>query len=236
MAPEKPIAYHGVRMMQEKADCRSVSQQVTIWLVEDNFHFQKTLTELINETKGMRCPRAFRTCEEALHVLASNEPPEVILLDIGLPGMSGVEGVKKFKAASPSTYIIMLTIHDDSNSVFNALCAGASGYLLKDSSPENAIEAIEEVLAGGAPMNASIAHTVLEMFTKLATPKGNYGLTDREKEILSLMVGGYTKKQIAEQLCVSYHTVNTHLKNIYSKLQVHTRSGAVSKAYKENLL
>jgi DNA-binding NarL/FixJ family response regulator len=150
--------------------------------------------------------------------------------------MSGVEGVKQFKAASPSTYLIMLTIHDDSTNVFNALCAGASGYLLKDSSPENAIEAIREVLAGGAPMNASIAHTVLELFTSLATPKSNYGLTDREREILKLMVNGFTKKKIAKQLFVSFHTVNTHLKNIYIKLQVHTLSGAVSKVYKENLL
>jgi DNA-binding NarL/FixJ family response regulator len=223
-------------MMPETEDKKSVAQHVTIWLVEDNIHFQKSLTELINETDGMRCPHAFKSCEEALRVLESSEPPEVILLDIGLPGMSGVEGVKKFKSASPSTYVIMLTVHEDSSSVFNALCAGASGYLLKDTSPENAIEAIEEVLAGGAPMNATIAHTVLEMFTKLATPKGNYGLTDREKEILKLMVSGSTKKKIAEQLCVSFHTVNTHLKNIYSKLQVHTRSGAVSKVYKENLL
>jgi len=222
--------------MQEMEDKRSVAQDVAIWLVEDNIHFQKTLSELINETEGMRCPHAFRSCEKALSVLESTEPPEVILLDIGLPGMSGVEGVKKFKAASPSTYVIMLTVYDDSSSVFNALCAGASGYLLKDSSPENAIEAIQEVLAGGAPMNASIAHMVLEMFKSLAVPGGDYGLTDREKEILKLMVSGFTKKKIAEQLHVSYHTVNTHLKNIYTKLQVHTRSGAVSKVYRENLL
>lgn len=216
-------------------DKHPIPQDVTIWLVEDNIHFQKTLSELINETEGMRCPHAFRSCEKALSVLESTEPPEVILLDIGLPGMSGVEGVKEFKTASPATYVIMLTVHDDSSSVFNALCAGASGYLLKDSSPDNAIEAIREVLAGGAPMNASIARTVLEMFTSFNTPKGNYGLTDREKEILKFMVGGSTKKKIAEQLYVSFHTVNTHLKNIYTKLQVHTRSGAVSKAYKEHL-
>lgn len=222
--------------MQTMEDKHSVAQEVTIWLVEDNVHFQKTLAELINETDGMRCPHAFRSCEKALSLLESTEPPEVILLDIGLPGMSGVEGVKKFKAASPATYVIMLTVHEDSASVFNALCAGASGYLLKDSSPENAIEAIREVLDGGAPMNTSIAHTVLEMFTNLVVPTGDYGLTDRENEILKLMVNGFTKKKIAEQLYVSYHTVNTHLKNIYAKLQVHTRSGAVSKAYKEHLL
>jgi DNA-binding NarL/FixJ family response regulator len=223
-------------MEQRTENKQSLAQRVTIWLVEDNIHFQKTLTELINETEGMRCPLGFKSCEEALKALESFEPPEVILLDIGLPGMSGVEGVKQFKAASPSTYLIMLTIHDDSTNVFNALCAGASGYLLKDSSPENAIEAIREVLAGGAPMNASIAHTVLELFTSLATPKSNYGLTDREREILKLMVNGFTKKKIAKQLFVSFHTVNTHLKNIYIKLQVHTLSGAVSKVYKENLL
>jgi DNA-binding NarL/FixJ family response regulator len=217
-------------------DKHPVTQDVTIWLVEDNIHFQKTLSELINETEGMRCPHAFRSCEKALIVLESTEPPEVILLDIGLPGMSGVEGVKKFKTASPATYVIMLTVHDDSSNVFNALCAGASGYLLKDSSPENAIEAIREVLAGGAPMNASIARTVIEMFTSLSVPKGEYGLTVRENEILKLMVDGFTKKKIADKLSVSYHTVNTHLKNIYTKLQVHTRSGAVSKAYKEHLL
>ena len=149
-----------MKHMQEEKDDTGVAG-VTIWLVEDNIHFQKTLAELINETEGMRCPQSFRTCEEALHVLASRPPPEVILLDIGLPGMSGVEGVKKFKNVAPSMNIIMLTVHDDSRNVFNALCAGASGYLLKDSSPENAIEAIREVLAGGVPMNASIARTVL---------------------------------------------------------------------------
>jgi DNA-binding NarL/FixJ family response regulator len=118
--------------MQKMEDKPSVTEDVTIWLVEDNIHFQKTLSELINETEGMRCPHAFRSCEEALRVLESTEPPEVILLDIGLPGMSGVEGVQKFKAASPATYVIMITVHEDSSSVFNALCAGASGYLLKD--------------------------------------------------------------------------------------------------------
>jgi DNA-binding NarL/FixJ family response regulator len=223
-------------MKKRTENNQSLAQRVSIWLVEDNIHFQKTLAELINETEGMHCTFGFKSCEEALKVLESSEPPEVILLDIGLPGMDGVEGVKQFKAASPSTNIIMLTIHDDNINVFNALCAGASGYILKDSSPENAIGAIKEVLAGGAPMNASIAHTVLEMFTSLATPKSNYGLTDREKEILKLMVNGFTKKKIAKQLFVSFHTVNTHLKNIYIKLQVHTLSGAVSKVYKEHLL
>ena len=150
--------------------------------------------------------------------------------------MSGIEGIKKFKEISPATHIIMLTIYEDKNSVFDAICAGASGYLLKDSLPENVIEAIKEVLGGGAPMNIHIAKKVIDMFKQLNPPKGDYGLTGREKEILNLLVMGMNKKQIAEKLFVSFHTINTHMKNIYEKLQVNTRGGLVAKAYKENLL
>lgn len=211
-------------------------QDVTIWLVEDNKHFRDTIFELINQSDGMRCPRSFASCEEALEALESDPPPEVILLDIGLPGMSGVEGVSRFKAVSPSTHIIILTVYDDNENVFNALCAGASGYLLKDAPPQQTVDAIEDVLAGGAPMNMHIARKVLDMFVGSVPQKKEYGLTEREKQILKLMVEGLTKKKIADKLFLSYHTVNTHLKNIYSKLQVNTRSGAVSKVFKERLL
>ncbi len=211
-------------------------QRITVWLVEDNNHFRKTMATLIGASSGIRCAKTFCTCEDAITALRTEEPPEIILLDIGLPGMSGVEGIGKFKTLSPSTRIVILTIHNDDTNVFNAICAGASGYLLKDSPPELVLTAIREVLEGGAPMNPHIARKVLEMFAQREAPKGDYGLTEREKEILELTVGGSTKKKIAEQLFVSYHTVNTHLKNIYSKLQVHTRSGAISKVYKENLL
>jgi DNA-binding NarL/FixJ family response regulator len=160
----------------------------------------------------------------------------VILLDIGLPGMSGIKGIEKFKEISPSTLIVILTVYDDSDKVFDALCAGASGYLLKDSTPEKIIDSIKEVLAGGAPMNMKIAHKVLELFAQFKKKKADYGLTEREKEILQHTVAGLTKQQIADKLFLSFHTVNTHLKNIYIKLHVNTLSGVVSKVYKENIL
>jgi len=158
------------------------------------------------------------------------------MLDIGLPGMSGITGIEKFKTISPSTQILILTVYDDHDNVFDALCAGASGYLLKDSSPEKIIEAIKEILAGGAPMNMKIAHKVLDMFTHLKPKKNDYGLTEREKEILQFIISGLTKQQIADKLFLSFHTVNTHVKNIYTKLHVSTRAGVISKVYKENLL
>lgn len=209
---------------------------MNIWLVEDNLRYRKSLAGLINGTDGMNCPHVFVSCEDALEILSKEIFPEVILLDIGLPGISGIQGIEKFKALSPSTLILILTIYDDNDKVFDALCAGASGYLLKDSSPEKIIDSIKEVLAGGAPMNMKIAHKVLELFAQFKKKKSDYGLTDREKEILHQIVAGLTKQQIADKLFLSFHTVNTHIKNIYNKLHVNTISGAVSKVYKENIL
>jgi DNA-binding NarL/FixJ family response regulator len=213
-----------------------VTNQITIWVVEDNVRYRKTLSGLINRSPGIVCPHTFANCEDALAVLKSERSPDVLLLDIGLPGMSGIEGIEKFKLLSPSVHIVILTIYDDNEKVFNALCAGASGYLLKDSPPEKIIDSIKEVLAGGAPMNMQIAHKVLEIFSKFRHKKPDYGLTDREKEILQQMVSGLTKQQIADRLYLSFHTVNAHLRNIYGKLHVNTRSGAISKVFKENIL
>ncbi len=212
-------------------------EDISVWIVEDNVHFRQSMHSLINQYDGFKCGFVFDSCEDALKILEETaEPPEVILLDIGLKGMSGIDGIKIFKEISPATHIIMLTIYDDKSSVFEALCAGASGYLLKDSSPESVIEAIKEVLGGGAPMNMHIAKKVIEMFKQFNPPKGDYGLTGREKEILNLLVSGLNKKQIAEKLFVSFHTINTHIKNIYSKLQVKTRGGLVAKAFREKLI
>lgn len=209
---------------------------VNIWLIEDNTPYRKTLSGLINLTDGMNCSSVYGSCEEAIAELTSKEKPDVILLDIGLPGINGISGIEIFKKWAPDVTIVILTVYDDHDKVFDALCAGASGYLLKDSSPEKIIEAINEVLAGGAPMNIRIAHRVLEIFTRMKPKKADYGLTDREKETLQLLVSGLTKQQIADRLFLSFHTVNTHIKNIYSKLHVTSRSGVVSKVYKENIL
>jgi len=222
--------------MKQSVQKDALGKPITIWVIEDNLRYRKSLSGLINRTAGMQCPETFGTCEDALDLLDPGTAPNVILLDIGLPGMSGLDGIEKFKSLIPSIHIIILTVYDDNDKVFKALCAGVSGYLLKDSSPEKIIDSIKEVLAGGAPMNMPIARKVLEMFAQFNPKKSDYGLTEREKEILQRMVAGLTKQQIADKLFLSFHTVSTHLKNIYTKLHVNTRSGAVSKVYKEHLL
>ncbi|MBK7380985.1 MAG: response regulator transcription factor [Ignavibacteriales bacterium] len=209
--------------------------KITLWIIEDNTHYRRTIFKLINQSTEFVCRFAFSSCEEAFLKLNQEAPPEIILLDISLQGMSGIDGIKVLKKISPSTQIIILTIHDDDNSVFEALYYGASGYLLKDSTPENILEAIKEVGLGGAPMNTQIARKVIDRFKLLNPPPGNYGLTDREKEILSMLIDGLNKSQIADKLFISFHTVNTHIKNIYEKLHVHSRSGVISKAFKEKL-
>jgi DNA-binding NarL/FixJ family response regulator len=212
-------------------------EPIDILLIEDNALFRKTLVGVINRSRRMICQYAYASCEEALDAIAKEGlAPDVVLLDIGLPGMSGVEGITPLKKLLPETKIIMLTIHDEDDNVFRAICAGASGYLVKDLPARAIMDSIDEVLQGGAPMNAHIAKKVIEMFKKLALPPGDYNLTDREKEILKLLVNGLSKKEIAAQLFLSFHTIDTHLRHIYEKLEVHTRSGAIAKALQEKLL
>ncbi len=209
---------------------------VTLWVIEDNDSYRNTIAALVDDMDGMQCTLAFPTCEKALKALEDEFAPEIILMDIGLPGISGIEGLRRIKAISPSTGLIMLTVFDDEKQIFEAICSGASGYLLKSAQPHEIIEAVRQVLGGGAPMDARIARKVLDMFSRLSIPLGEYGLTVREKEILHLMVDGLTAKGIAERLFLSYRTIDTHVKNIYTKLHVHSRSGAVAKAFKERLL
>ena len=208
----------------------------SIWLVEDNDRFRTSISDLIDETVGLKCDLAVSSCEDALQHLASDAAPDILLMDIGLPGMDGIEGIRRVKSVAPSIQIIMLTVFDDNEKIFEAICAGASGYLLKSAPPDIIIKSLLEILEGGSPMNAQIARKVLDMFTDMAAPKSNYEITNAEKEILQLLVRGNPKKQIAHDLGVSFHTVDTHLRNIYTKLQVHSRSEAVAKALKERLL
>jgi DNA-binding NarL/FixJ family response regulator len=158
-----------------------------------------------------------------------------VLVDVELPGIDGIEAVRRIKSLSPATLVIMLTVFDDHDKIFKAICSGASGYLLKTSSVEKIVESIRDVYAGGAAMTPRVAHSVLDMFGRLVVPQRDYGLTSREQRILELMTEGLIKKEIADRLSLSYHTVDTHLRNIYTKLHVHTRSGAVAKALKERL-
>jgi len=208
---------------------------ILVWLVEDNEFYRHTIEDLLNQSERFVCTSAFSSCEHATDALKKDVPPDVILLDIVLPGMDGIDGIRHFKSISPATHIIILTIHDDDDKLFRALSAGASGYLLKNSSKEKILQSIDEVVNGGAPMNAQIAKKVLNIFARLNAPDVDYKLTDREREVLRLLTDGHTKKRIAESLYLSYHTIDNHIRSIYGKLHVHTRTAAVAKALREKL-
>ena len=211
-------------------------EDITVWIVEDDSLFRETVQTLLQSTVGIECKGSFGSCEEMLNDLEERFAPEVILMDIGLTGMNGIEGSRQIKSISPSTNIIILTVHEDSDKIVEAICAGASGYLLKPSSGEQIVGAIRAARSGGAPINPQIASKILDMFAVMALPRGDYGLSDREREILQHLVGGHTKKNISETLFLSYHTVDMHIRNIYAKLHVHSRSGAVAKALRERLI
>ncbi len=209
---------------------------IDVWVIEDNETLRRTVARVLGREKGMECSNQFDRCEDAFKVLVDGARPQVILLDLGLPGMSGIEGIERIKASLPDIEILVFSVFDDNDRVFRAICAGASGYLLKTSNMTEIPEAIREVMAGGAPMNARIARRVLEMFSKVAPSNKDYGLTVRETEVLDQMVEGLTKKEIADRLDLSFHTVDKHIRGIYSKLHVNTMTGAVAKALKEGLL
>jgi DNA-binding NarL/FixJ family response regulator len=214
----------------------AAERTISVWLVEDNHSFRRTIVRVFEHVDDVRCTRHFSNSEEALDELTRGAVPDVILLDVELPGMNGIDAVQRMKAMSPATRVIMLTVFDDHDKIFKAVCAGASGYLLKTSPMERIIESVREAHAGGAPMTPRVARSVLEMFSRLgAPPHQAYGLTGREQEILELMAQGLLKKEIADRLTLSYHTVDTHLRNIYVKLHVNTRTAAVAKALKERL-
>ncbi len=208
---------------------------VNVWLVEDNHTFRNTVARVLSRVDDMECSQHFSNAEDALDAMMGGGVPDVILLDVELPGQNGIEAVQKIKSLSPSTRVVMLTVFDDHEKVFKAICAGASGYLLKTSSVDRIVEAIHEAVAGGAPMTPQVASCVLQMFSRLVQPKQDYGLTEREEKVLEFMTQGLIKKEIADKLSVSYHTVDTHLRNIYAKLHVHSRTGAVAKVLKERL-
>jgi DNA-binding NarL/FixJ family response regulator len=208
----------------------------TLWIVEDHAAFRRTLVRVLNAETGLHCTRDFDSCEKLLVALAQDDAPHLILLDVGLPGMSGLDGIRLIKERAPKTLMVILTVFEDDDKVFKAICAGASGYLLKTSSVAEITQAVRDALAGGSPMTPRIARRVLEMFSELAPKHSNYGLSDREKEILQLMTTGLIKKEIADRLTLSVHTVDTYLRRIYEKLEVNTRTGAVAKALKEGLV
>jgi DNA-binding NarL/FixJ family response regulator len=194
------------------------------------------LAVLINGSAGFRCLGAHRTMEEALRAL-ERELPDVVLTDIDLPGMSGVEGTRIIKGRHPDLPVVALTVYDDDEEVFNALCAGASGYLLKNTQPARLLECLREVEAGGAPMSPEVARRVINLFRQFRPPeRASHRLTQQETALLRLIVDGHSYKTAATELSISVSTISFHLQNIYSKLQVHSKSEAVAKALRDKIV
>lgn len=221
---------------KEGPDLEDADAAITVWLVEDDAMYRETLVDLISEADGLRVGRAFGSSDEAVSALGTQFAPEVVLMDIGLPGMSGIEGARRLQELSPATQVVMLTVHEDDHAVFSAICAGASGYLLKNATAGQIVSAVKEVHRGGIAFTPPVARKVLRLFQKFTPSDGQYGLTEREKQILQLMEEGHTRVRIAEELHLSAHTVDTHIANIYAKLHVHSGIEAVAKAIRERVI
>ena len=211
-------------------------EPIKVAIIEDHHKFREALEFLLNHTPGYQCVGSFRSMEEALEKIKFNLP-DVALLDIGLPGMSGVEGARILKERHPSLVLLMNTVYDDDERIFQALCAGASGYLLKKTPPARLLESLQEAIAGGAPMSPEVARRVLALFRDIRPPKQeDYQLTPHELRLLKLLVEGHSYKTAATQLGVSVKTISFHLQKIYEKLQVHSKSEAVAKAFRNRLV
>lgn len=209
---------------------------IKVAIVEDRREIRETLSMLINGTDGFRCAGVYRTMEEALGRM-SRDLADVALCDIGLPGMSGIEGIRILKERYPDMLLLMLTVYEDDERIFDALCAGACGYLLKRTSPARLIESLKEAVQGGAPLSPEVACRVVALFRDIRPPeRADYQLTPHETRLLKLLVEGHNYKTAASELGVSFHTVHFHMRNIYDKLQVHSKSEAVAKALRDRIV
>ena len=210
---------------------------IKIVIVEDNETIREGLAALINGTEGYKCSASYVSCEKMLDDIKSLKP-DVMLMDIELPGISGIEGVKKVKEILPDVNILMLSIYEENERIFDALCAGACGYLIKKTPPARLIEAIREANDGGSPMSSHIARKVVSFFRSQATQvqKPESNLSERETDILKKLAEGNSYQTIAEALFISIDTVRYHIRNIYKKLQVHSQSEAVAKALRKGFI
>jgi DNA-binding NarL/FixJ family response regulator len=203
-----------------------------IVIIEDNIPLGKAFEEIINSNDNYKVIDNYSNCEDAIENLI-NDSPDIILMDIDLPGINGVEGTKIIKKKTPKVNIIMITVYENSEMVFDALCSGACGYLTKNLKPQELINALEEAVSGGAPMSINIAKMVVNSFQKKSS---DIVLSEREKDVLTFLAEGNSYDSISEKLFISKNTIKFHLKNIYIKLQVHSNIEAVLKASKENLI
>ena len=208
---------------------------ISVIIVEDDNQIREGITTLLSTTEGFKLIAAYESCEKFLKEIKNNLP-DVILMDISMPGMTGIECVKKITAEYSGLKIIMLTVYEEEQKIFDSLRAGASGYILKRSPLQEILSSIKEVMSGGGPLSPVIAKKVLNFFNLSGKKKSELNLTNREVEILKELVEGHSYKKISEKLFISLDTVRSHIKGIYQKLHVNSKSEAVAKALKENLL
>jgi DNA-binding NarL/FixJ family response regulator len=215
---------------------QSSDDNLRVVLIEDLREIREGLVALLNGTIGYKCVASYGMMETAL-VRVADDKPDIVLTDLGLPGMSGIEGIERMRQIIPLTPIIALTIYDNDRQIFDALCNGAIGYLLKNTPPARLLEALKEAVEGGSPMSPTIAARVVQLFRKFRPPEhADYNLTPQEITLLKLLIEGHHKKTAAREMEISFHTVSFHLKNIYEKLQVHSKTEAVAKALLEKIV
>ena len=219
-----------------KVTPKEPTRRITVAIVEDDRLIREGLRTLIDGARGYACTGAYPSMEEAL-ARPWSVIPLVALVDIGLPGMSGIQGLPILRRKYPDVALLMLTIYDDDERIFDALCAGACGYLLKKTPPEKLLESLAEVLAGGAPMSPEVARRVLRLFREIRPPAAaDARLTPHELRLLNLLVEGHNYQSAAVELGVSFSTINFHMQNIYGKLHVHSKAEAVAKALRQRLV
>jgi DNA-binding NarL/FixJ family response regulator len=211
-------------------------EPLRVAIVEDQSKIREGLAALIRGTPGFHCTGTFRSAEEALGPLA-DDPPQVVLLDIGLPGMSGIEAIPRLKERCPAVAVLLLTVYQDDDRIIQAVCAGACGYLLKKTPPARLLDCLREVAEGGAPMSPPVARRVLELFRDHRPPERSAAaLTPHEARVLGLLVDGHNYKTAAAEVGVTVHAISFHMRRIYEKLEVHSKSEAVAKALRQGLV
>jgi DNA-binding NarL/FixJ family response regulator len=209
---------------------------LNVAIIEDVREIREGLAALIGGTPGYRCSGAFRSMEEALPALEAN-PPDVALVDVGLPGMSGIEGIPLLKERCPRAGVLMLTVYADDDRIIRAVCAGACGYMLKKTPPARLLECLREVAEGGAPMSPEVARRVMQLFREHRPPeRADCELTPHETRLLKLLVEGHNYKTAAAEVGVTVHAISFHMRRIYEKLEVHSKSEAVAKALRQGLV
>lgn len=210
---------------------------IRIWILEDHSQFAKQMCRLIGGEDHMDCEKVFTHPDELYSEISYGSAlPDLMLFDLGLPGKDGLQVLQEVKAKFPEQKIVILTSFDDRERVYRAICNGASGYLLKTADPDDIIDGIRDVMNGAAPLSGAIASMILDGFAKLGPVEETEPLTKREEEVLRAMVKGHIKKEIADQLDISLHTVDMHLRSVYRKLHVRTQTEAVSKAIRKGLI